>query len=229
MHAAFPALFGKGWETRSGDCMRYWQIALVGLVGCTGGSDRDVTNPPASSLSPSLSTGPQAELTSIDTVGQPWRTDPALRGRFHPQYPDDLQVIVHDGGPRLTKATPELMWVTVLGNSGRVYRGKLLNEPHQLISVKQGDEILFLSGSENIEPFRVTAKYLQEREHWHVLPCNKCGMSELFDAPSDLIAAIFPGLRDQQGVQEIQFTSFCPLCSGVQFVSDKPIDAAELE
>lgn len=27
----------------------------------------------------------------------PWRRNPALRGRWHKQFPDDLQVLVHDG------------------------------------------------------------------------------------------------------------------------------------
>jgi hypothetical protein len=84
------------------------------------------------------------------------------------------------------------MWVSVAGKSGRAYRGKLLNRPHNLTTVKQGEEILFLAGPKGIDPFRVTPKYLKEREHWHILPCNKCGMPELFDAPSDLIAVIFP-------------------------------------
>ncbi len=32
----------------------------------------------------------------------PWRTDPALVDKLHPWYPDDLQVLVHDGEPRRT-------------------------------------------------------------------------------------------------------------------------------
>jgi hypothetical protein len=40
-------------------------------------------------------------------------------------------------------------------------------------------------------PLLVTAKYLQQRADWIVRPCNKCGLSELFDAPSDLIRKIF--------------------------------------
>jgi hypothetical protein len=159
--------------------------------------------------------------------GKPWRTDPLLQGRFHADYPDDLQVIVHDGGPRITKNPPELMWVSVVGKSDRAYRGKLLNRPHGLTSVKQGDEILFFAGPGGIDPFRVTPKYLQEREHWHVLPCNKCGMPELFDAPSDLIAVVFPTVKDQKDVAELKFTSFCPLCRGVQLVSNKPLDKSK--
>ena len=119
------------------------------------------------------------------------------------------------------------MWVSVLGKSGRAYRGKLLNKPHGLASVKQGDEILFLAGPKGIDPLRVTPKYLQEREHWHILPCNKCGMPELLDAPSDLIAVVFPKLKDQKDVAEMKFTSFCPLCRGVQLVWDKPLDESK--
>ena len=44
-------------------------------------------------------------------MNAPWRTDPLLAGRFHQNYPDDLQVVVHDGGPRLSVIGPELMWV----------------------------------------------------------------------------------------------------------------------
>lgn len=161
--------------------------------------------------------------------GKPWRNDPLLKGRFHPDFPDDLQVIVHDGGPRLTKNAPELMWVSVVGMSGRAYRGKLLNKPIGLESVKLGDEILFLAGPKGIDPFYVTPKYMRERERWHVSPCNKCKMPELFDAPSDLIAVVFPKLKDKKDVDEIKFTSFCPLCRGVQLVSDKPFDKSKNE
>ena len=152
----------------------------------------------------------------------PWRTDEALAGKFHPDYPDDIQVIVHDGGPRLTEKQPELMWVRVTGKHGNAYRGKLLNQPHQLASLKQDDSVLFLVANAKNEPFMVTDKYLQERAEWHIGPCNKCGMPELFDAPSDLQAAVFPDVPPDSTIET--FTSFCPLCGGVQVVSTKPIE-----
>ena len=47
-----------------------------------------------------------------------------------------------------------------------------------------------------------------------VRPCDKCGLSELFDAPSDLISKIFPDIPADAKLGV--FTTFCPLCGGVQ-------------
>lgn len=153
----------------------------------------------------------------------PWRTDPALLGKFHPEYPDDVQVIVHAGGPRLTAASPELIWVRVTAKKGRAYQGTLLNQPHQLPSLKQNDSILFLASNAEIEPYLVTEKYLQERKDWYLGPCKKCGMPDLFDAPSDLQAKLFPNVPADARMEA--FTSFCPLCGGVQIVSSSPIES----
>ena len=43
-----------------------------------------------------------------------WRNDPKLQGRFHTGHPDQLQVLVHDGGPRITPRKPESVWVKVI-------------------------------------------------------------------------------------------------------------------
>ena len=149
-------------------------------------------------------------------TSQSWRDDPALRGRFHPDFPDALQVIVHEGGPRLSQATPELMWVRVLGCEGSVYRGQLLNAPHNLSSLQEGSGILFVAPAGAKHPLLVSPKYLSERSSWKISPCDKCGLPELFDAPSDLIARIFPDIPPGSAMEG--FTSFCPLCGGVQVV-----------
>jgi hypothetical protein len=65
----------------------------------------------------------------------------------------------------------------------------------------------------------VTDKYLAERRAWDILPCRKCGFSELFDAPSDLIRVVFPDTPP--GAQMSMFTAFCPLCGGVQGVKSR--------
>ena len=145
-----------------------------------------------------------------------WRNDPNLRGRFLPDSPDDLQVIVHEGGPRLSQATPELIWVRVLGAEGAVYQGQLLNVPHNLRTLGQGSSILFVAPTGAEHPLLVSRKYLSERASWKITPCDGCGLPELFDAPSDLIAVIFPDVPP--GAQMEGFTSFCPLCGGVQVV-----------
>jgi hypothetical protein len=199
-------------------------LLVVALIGCGASSNQPAEKPEATTKQQPNAKGEKTMPDGSHVEGKPWRSDPLLKGRFHPEFPDDLQVIVHDGGPRLTKNTPELMWVSVVGTSGRAYRGKLLNKPHNLSTIKQGEEILFLAGPRGIDPFRVTPTYLKEREHWHVQPCKKCGMPELFDAPSDLIAVIFPDLKGRKDVAEMSFTTFCPLCRGVQLVSDKPLN-----
>ncbi len=149
---------------------------------------------------------------------KPWRSDPVLAGRFHPEYPDDLQAIVHNGGPRFTDKPAELIWVTVIGKHGKAYRGKILNQPHGLESVKQGDEILFLAVAAAEHPFQVSDKYLTERDDWVIKPCSKCGFAELFDAPSDLVKKVFPNVGKNPNEEMEAFTSFCPMCGGVQVV-----------
>lgn len=154
-----------------------------------------------------------------------WRDALGLKGRFHPEHSDDLQVIVHDGGPRLTETTPELMWVRVLGQRGVAYEAEVLNTPHNLKTVAFGSKILFLALPEVEHPFRVTEKYLTEREIWDVVPCDKCGFPELFDAPSDLISKLLPTI--EPGDLVAAFTTFCPFCRGVQVVDLKDKSAMD--
>src|SRR5215218_8198753 len=73
-----------------------------------------------------------------------WRNHPKLQERLHPQHPDDVQVIVHDGGPRMADRRPEAVWVHVVASDGDVFTGEVLNQPQQLMSVKQGDRVQFV-------------------------------------------------------------------------------------
>ncbi len=157
-----------------------------------------------------------------DAIPGWWREHPKLRGRFHPEFPDDLQVLVHDGGPRLTDRRPELLWVHVTGGEGDVFIGRILNRPHQLVSVAAGDEIRFIVPEGGEHPLRVTEKYLRERPEWVILPCNKCGLTELFDAPSDLIRVVFP--RTPQGGSMGMFTAICGNCGGIQVVQHRDFE-----
>lgn len=155
---------------------------------------------------------------------QVWRSHPKLRGRFHPESPDDVQVLVHDGGPRITDRLPETVWVTITGceDSGFLI-GRILNQPEQLTTVSQGAEIKFTApAGEHL--LMVTDKYLHERRNWVVQPCDRCGLDELFDAPSDLVPAIFSDLPE--GASMETFTSFCGVCGGVQIVNDKRAETA---
>jgi hypothetical protein len=139
-----------------------------------------------------------------------WREHAKLKGRFLPAYPDDLQVVVHDGGPQTTRNEPEVVWVTVTGADGDLFRGRVLNEPQNLQTVGQGDEITFVMPENAAFPILVTESYLRERGEWVIHPCPRCGLSELFDAPSELIRAVFPNRPPDAEVS--RFTATCPQC-----------------
>lgn len=145
-----------------------------------------------------------------------WRHHQKLRGRLHPDHPDDVQVLVHDGGPRMTDRRPEAIWVRIVASESDVFTGEVLNEPEQLASVRRGDRVRFVVPSSGPLPLMVRANYLAERARWLIHPCDRCGMSELFDAPSDLIAKVFPTLP--AGQEPEMFTAFCGACGGVQAV-----------
>jgi len=175
--------------------------------------------------------GPQPDAEA------PWRGDPLLAGKFHPQFPDDTQALVHDGDPRRTRISAEQCWVRLhrvepaptralfvieqLGSplalpSPYVYVGELLNQPHALQSVKRGEPLKLISvhGMPNL--LQVTDAYLRERANWAISPCNKCGATEVFDPPSVMGKFRFPGLPEG-GVLE-SFTSFCTMCGGMQML-----------
>ena len=60
---------------------------------------------------------------------------------------------------------------------GPIYVGTLLNVPHELTSVRQGDLLRFLVVPGLPHPLHVTTDYLRERPFWGVVPCNQCGAS----------------------------------------------------
>lgn len=152
-----------------------------------------------------------------------WRTHPALSGKFHRDFPDDIQVIIHDGGPRTTTLNPEAAWVTVTGADGDVFSGRLIVTPTHITSVRLNQSIRFIATSNN-HPVMVSDKYLEERPSWHIGACDKCGFDELLDAPSDLIKVVFPNIpadADMEG-----FTAFCAFCGGSHIVEARPVPGA---
>lgn len=148
-----------------------------------------------------------------------WRDDSRLRGKFHPEYPDSLQVLIHDGGPRFTDRRPELVWVRVTGIEGDAFTGEVLNQPQQLVGVHERSIIRFLVPASGPHPLMVSEKYLRERGNWVIQPCQGCGLSELFDAPSDLIQKVFPDAPPGAIIET--FTAFCGVCGGVQVIQYK--------
>lgn len=155
-----------------------------------------------------------------------WRTDRWLRGRWHKQFPDDVQVLVHDGEPRRTGRQPEGCWVRVdatepspprptvdaagapVARGDVVYVGTLLNQPRHLATVGQGERVRVVPDPGGRHPLMVTEAYLAERAAWTVTPCPRCGLAEGLDPPSVMAATRFPGLADPVEA----FTAHCPVC-----------------
>ncbi len=84
--------------------------------------------------------GPQPPRGSLWGV---WRTDPKLIGRFHPDYPDDLQVWIYKGTRERMRGRPELVWVRLWSCTPEVCEGEMLNEPFHIKSLHEGDMIRF--------------------------------------------------------------------------------------
>ena len=163
------------------------------------------------------------ELDGAPSMANEWREHPKLVGRFHPDFPDDVQVIVHEGGPRFSDRQPELVWVRTTAYSANVFTGLVLNQPSQLTRVSKGSEIRFVVPDGGEHPLMVTEKYLAERSDWTIEPCDKCGLSELFDAPSDLVRVIFPATPEDAAME--MFTTFCGFCGGVLVVQREDASA----
>jgi len=177
--------------------------------------------------------GHEWRLERVPPSPTPWRIDPEFAGRFHPQYPDDLQVIVHDGESRRTKRQPEACWVRAhavpyalryaIGSPDaesshglryqvrRIYQGTLLNPPQQLELTRVGEDLLFMHVPGLPHPLQVRPDYLKERLGWSFIPCESCGIDQGLDPPSVMARTRFPDQAPDVLMEA--FTSFCP-CGG---------------
>jgi hypothetical protein len=146
----------------------------------------------------------------------PWREHVRLRGHFHPEHPDDLQILLHDGGPQFTDVRPELLWVRVGDAELPVFVSTLLNDPARLVTVRRGQTVRFIVPERGPHPLMVTREYLADRPFWRIHACDKCQLTELFDPPSLLARKSVPHLPE--GAQTVNFTTACGFCGGVQVV-----------
>lgn len=180
------------------------------------------------------------EFYGDQKLDAPWRKDLALTQAAHESFPDDVLVTLHDGEPRRTEIGPEHCWVRISGSfegpvrqfmlmpdtapttntellGNTVYVGELQNEPHHLTTVTKGDNVHFLADSGSGKALMVTDEYLKERPDWWIVPCDKCGFAEGYDAPSLMHQTRFPETPEDATPE--QFTAFCPECGGMQMFS----------
>lgn len=156
--------------------------------------------------------GPQLEeiFDGVVQLDAPWCDDPALKGRFVPGYSDDLQVLVHDGGPKFSDLAPELIYARIVAVDGEVYRAIALSQPRRLLSLKAGDTFMFIASHTAGRPTLVCEAYRRERRRWRISPCQGCGQSEAFDPPSALLAKT--GFESPKATSTVVFSQQCPAC-----------------
>ncbi len=153
-----------------------------------------------------------------EPMDAPWRSDPLLAGKFHPECRDDIQVLVHDGNPYLISKAAESVWVRVTGRKGAAYVGVCLNQPHAVTSVGEGDRLLFTVSASGTHPFQIAESYIEDRKGWVISPCGKCGFTEMFQPPSERAEQLGKQSGVPAGTQMIMLSTFCPLCGGVQLL-----------
>jgi WD40 repeat protein len=144
-----------------------------------------------------------------------WRNDPVLRGKFHPEYPDAVAVIVHEREGGIAGHKPVSMWVELFDKRGDVYVGTVRSES-PLSTVSEGDTLLFVAVEKAKQFVHITPQYLEERKSWRFEPCRKCGFPMGFEPPSVLLerAVSNPADRDRT----VKCAVPCPVCDGQQML-----------
>ncbi len=146
-----------------------------------------------------------------------WNSNPELAGRTVKDYPNDIQVIVHEGHPRITGVTPEYIWVTITEYNNGVYSGKLLNKPSNLKTHQLNQIINFVvPANPKLPALEVSPEYLKEIKNWNVHKCEKCGNDQLLESPLVFIEKKFPN-QPKDAIME-SFTYFCFVCGGVMVI-----------
>jgi len=151
----------------------------------------------------------------FEPVGGPWREDPALRGRFHEELEDDIEVLF----VLLAHRTLERMWVRLHGVSDFGYRGRLLNTSHVEGSLESGSEVLVRlhRGAKDGEPALIWVPPVAEENlrSWRS-QCRECGFDLVLRSVDELAKQQFPGAPP--GAVPEMFTRRCLLCQGTMTV-----------
>ena len=163
-----------------------------------------------------------------DTSAHPWRSDPNLKGRFHPEFPDDLQALFYDYESIPRRPDREMMWVQLTRQvTAGVYEGTLLNQPNELTGVRQNDQVMIRVAPGMSYPVYLPTRAARDRDGWGAL-CQKCGFDMLPCPPAGLIDTQFPN-RPEDGQGEMQmFTTRCWACGQTMMVWRWATDDEEL-
>jgi hypothetical protein len=148
--------------------------------------------------------------------GQPWRRDPSLSGKLHPEFPDDLEVRFYFPVERAL----EQMWVRVTGVDVQIsgYTGQLLNQPNTPGELRAGSVVSFRVVRGVPNPVWVTRPARENLLAW-TTRCRTCGFDMLFEPVADVARKQFP--TAPRGTIPVMFTTRCPLCAQTMTVEQR--------
>ncbi|MGE0434231.1 MAG: hypothetical protein AB7K09_15460 [Planctomycetota bacterium] len=151
-----------------------------------------------------------------------WADDPALQRQLHADYPDDLPAMFM-GNPATDSVPAEQMWVRLIDREDSTgwYIGRLLNAPHVLTHVKQGDTVRLRITPGCDVPVYVGPHEAANLEAWDCR-CEACAFDLLPADVAWLMQKQFPDLPE--GGTMAAFTTRCPQCSGAMIVRSRSVE-----
>lgn len=142
-----------------------------------------------------------------DGPSGPWQRDPALAGRFHPSYPNDLEVRFYFA----EQQTLEKMWVRTTGVDEEIggYVAVLVNRPHtDATGLAPGASVAYRVAAGMPDPIWVTPAMRANLASWSSR-CERCGFDMLLLPAEDLIRRQF---ELPPGTVMEAFTTRCLAC-----------------
>lgn len=168
-----------------------------------------------------LEAGP---LPDVEMLKQPspwcWRMDPELAAWCHINYPDDCQVLIHNGAsPTFGDTDREIVWATINDRQGDIFSATVINDPQHVQSIRQGHTIQFAKTGGNHPPALLTGELVRDLPRLDVKPCQKCRNRLVFDS----IAKLAP---DEVEAYPHKVETVCRFCGEPQIVRiQAPIEA----
>ncbi|MFZ5445212.1 MAG: hypothetical protein ACOZQL_34800 [Myxococcota bacterium] len=154
-----------------------------------------------------------------------WSTDPFFRGRFHPDFPNDIQALFFF----LEEQKAERMWVRLERETGvpGVYEGALLNTAHARPELSAGTPVRLRGAPGAKGPLWLTDVMATNAAEW-LARCEACGFDLVLEPVPQLLARTFPDAPP--GTEMTAFTTRCAMCQQTQLVqrrSSATLDAPE--
>jgi hypothetical protein len=146
----------------------------------------------------------------------PWRTDPALAGKFNPQYPDDIEATFI----LMAEKKLEKMWVRITEVVPVIgYRATLLNTSHFKPALAANTRVMVRPSRSHPPMLWVPDGAAAENLKTHTSVCSKCGFDLIFIPIAELTKMQFPNIPAGSVLERM--TTRCMMCGETMDVALK--------